>query len=106
MGLIAPFNFPLEIMGLQLMGGIMVGNKVLAKGDSRVSIVGEQLVSDLLECGLDPQFIELVHADKVNSGLLMDEVKDVLRMVQFTGSSKVAEILMGMYRGKVRIEDR
>ena len=105
-GLITPFNFPLEITGLQLMGGIMAGNKVLVKGDSRVSMVAQQIVSDLLECGLDPECIELVHADKDNSGKLMNELRDTLRVVQFTGSSRVAEMLMETFRGKVKIEDR
>lgn len=104
--LITPFNFPIEIPGLQLIGGILSGNKVLLKGDSRVSIVLEQLIADLLECGLDPQYVNLVHADKTNSGELFKELKDVLRVVQFTGSSAVAEQLMSLYKGKVRIEDR
>jgi delta 1-pyrroline-5-carboxylate dehydrogenase len=88
------------------MGGLLSGNKIMVKGDSRVSIVTEQLVSDLLECGLDPHSIELVHADKENAGLLMQEMKSVLRAVQFTGSSRVAELLMETFSGKVRIEDR
>lgn len=105
-GLITPFNFPLEITGLQLMGGLLAGNKLLVKGDSRVALVAEQLVRDLLDCGLDPHSIELVHADKTHSGMLMEELKDVLRAVQFTGSSRVAQILIKTFNGKVRMEDR
>ena len=78
----------------------------MMKGDLRVSLVTQQLVSDLLECGLDPMSLELAHADKDNSGLLMQELSEVLRVVQFTGSSRVAEILMETFKGKVRIEDR
>ena len=105
-GLVTPFNFPLEILGLQSMGSLMAGNKLMMKGDLRVSLVTQQLVSDLLECGLDPMSLELAHADKDNSGLLMQELSDVLRVVQFTGSSRVAEILLKTYNGKVKIEDR
>ena len=105
-GLITPFNFPFEIPGLQLMGGIMAGNKMLIKGDSRVSIVTEQLVHDLLECGLPAEYVNLVHADKANSGHLFEQLADTLRVVQFTGSSRVAETLMKTFNGKVRIEDR
>lgn len=39
--IIAPFNFPLEIPVLQLMGALMSGNKVLLKADNRVAIVME-----------------------------------------------------------------
>jgi hypothetical protein len=41
--IISPFNFPLEIPLLQLMGALFMGNKVLLKVDSRVAIVMEQV---------------------------------------------------------------
>lgn len=34
--LITPFNFPLEIPALQLMGALYMGNKPLLKVDSKV----------------------------------------------------------------------
>ena len=105
-GLITPFNFPLEIPALQLIGGILSGNKVLLKPCSRVNLVCEQLVHDLLYCGLDPKYIDLVHADRQNVDSLFSELKNILRVVQFTGSSRVAEHLMKTFNGKVRIEDR
>ena len=37
--IISPFNFPLEIPLLQLMGSLFMGNRPLLKVDSRVSIV-------------------------------------------------------------------
>jgi len=40
-GVITPFNFPIEIPVLQFMGALFMGNKPLVKGDSRVSIVLE-----------------------------------------------------------------
>ena len=40
--LITPFNFPIEIPILQLMGALYMGNKVLLKVDSKVSLVMEQ----------------------------------------------------------------
>jgi acyl-CoA reductase-like NAD-dependent aldehyde dehydrogenase len=35
--LITPFNFPLEIPALQLMGALYMGNKPVLKVDSKVS---------------------------------------------------------------------
>ena len=41
---IAPFNFPLEIPALQVMGALFMGNRPLVKVDSKVSVVFEQFV--------------------------------------------------------------
>jgi 1-pyrroline-5-carboxylate dehydrogenase len=38
---VAPFNFPLEIPALQVMGALFMGNRPLVKIDSKVSIVFE-----------------------------------------------------------------
>lgn len=50
--IIAPFNFPIEIPILQLMGALFMGNKVIIKGDSRVSVVLEQTIRLLHHCGM------------------------------------------------------
>ena len=41
--IISPFNFPLEIPSLQIMGALYMGNKVVFKGDPKVSVVMEQV---------------------------------------------------------------
>ena len=41
MAVIAPFNFPLEIPALQVMGALFMGNRPLVKVDSKVSVVFE-----------------------------------------------------------------
>lgn len=89
-----------------MIGGILCGNKMLVKPDSRVALVMEQMVQDLLDCGLPGEYITLAHADRANAGALFEELVGVLRAVQFTGSSAVAEKLMKTFEGKVRIEDR
>lgn len=62
--IICPFNFPLEIPVLQSMGALISGNKVLIKGDSRVSIVLQHFIQLLLYCGAYPDSINLIHASK------------------------------------------
>lgn len=39
--IITPFNFPIEIPVLQLMGALFMGNKPVLKGDTRTNIVLE-----------------------------------------------------------------
>ena len=61
--IICPFNFPLEIPALQIMGALIPGNHVLIKGDSRVSVVIEQFIRMLIYCGLPVGDVDLIHAD-------------------------------------------
>lgn len=49
---IAPFNFPLEIPALQLMGALFMGNKPLLHVDRRVSLVVDQLIRLMHDCGM------------------------------------------------------
>ena len=52
--IISPFNFPLEIPMLQIMGALFMGNKVLFKPEWKVAVVMEQCLRMLLDCGLPP----------------------------------------------------
>lgn len=101
--IIAPFNFPLEIPILQLMGALFMGNKVLLKCCSRVSIVMEQALRMLHQCGLPAADVDLINCD----GPVMHQIllQANPRMTQFTGSSKVAELLARDLHGRIKIED-
>lgn len=101
--IIAPFNFPLEIPMLQLMGALFMGNKVLLKCDSRVSVVMEQALRLLHACGLPKGDVDFINCD----GPVMHQLllKAQPRMTQFTGSSRVAEVLAKDLHGKIKVED-
>ena len=102
-GVITPFNFPLEIGVLQLMGALFMGNKPLVKPDQRCSWPMEQWVRMLHYCGLPKEDLDLIHCD----GPVMEKIliKGDARMTQFTGSSRVGEHLVNKLKGKVRLED-
>jgi 1-pyrroline-5-carboxylate dehydrogenase len=101
--IIAPFNFPIEIPILQLMGALFMGNRVTIKGDSRVSVVLEQTIRMLLHCGLPAGDLDFINCDgPVMHSFLM---KAQPRVTQFTGSSKVGEFLAKELNGKVKLED-
>ena len=102
---VAPFNFPLEIPALQTMGALFMGNRPLVKVDSKVSVVFEQFVRMLIECGLSPSDMDLLHCRGERMGDLIDSCAEQIRMVQFTGSSSVAEMVAATVNGRVRIED-
>jgi len=102
---IAPFNFPLEIPVLQLMGALFMGNRPLVKVDSKVSVVIEQFVRLLIHSGLPANNIDLIHCRGAAMGTLLEAAREDIRLVQFTGSSTVAERISGIMNGAVRLED-
>jgi len=101
---IAPFNFPIEINALHIFGGLMAGNKVLAKVDSRVSAVIEQFVRLMHHCGLPEKDLDLIHCNGEAAERLIRMTPEI-RNIQFVGSSKVADHLAVVTKGKVRLED-
>ncbi|KAG5602334.1 hypothetical protein H5410_033704 [Solanum commersonii] len=100
---IAPFNFPLEIPLLQLMGALYMGNKPVLKVDSKVCIVMEQMLRLLHECGLPVDDVDFINSDGKTMNKLLVEAKP--RMTLFTGSSRVAEKLANDLSGRVKLED-
>lgn len=102
-GLVAPFNFPLEIPVLQLMGALMMGNMPTLKADSKVSIVMEQFIRLLIHCGMPPEDMSFINSSGPVMGELIERAD--FRTTQFTGSSTIAEHLCEQTRGKVKIED-
>jgi 1-pyrroline-5-carboxylate dehydrogenase len=101
--LVAPFNFPVEIPGLQLGGALMMGNHVTLKSASTTSIVMEQFIRMLIHCGMPATDVNLIHCGGRAMGDLIK--RGPFRVTQFTGSSGVAEQLAAELRGKIRVED-
>ncbi|KAH9711090.1 Delta-1-pyrroline-5-carboxylate dehydrogenase 12A1 [Citrus sinensis] len=101
--IITPFNFPLEIPVLQLMGALYMGNKPILKVDSKVSIVMEQMMRLLHYCGLPVEDVDFINSDGKTMNKLLMEANP--RMTLFTGSSRVAEKLAVDLKGRVKLED-
>lgn len=101
--LVTPFNFPLEIPVLQLMGALFMGNKTVLKPSEQVAMVMEQFLRLLHHCGMDPADVDLLNA---RGPVAQDVITQTpVRLTQFTGSSKVGELLAKATHGKVRLED-
>jgi len=80
-----------------------MGNRPLLKVDSKVSIVMEQFLRMMIECGMPSKDVDLVHCDgqAMHSVLLASRPRNTL----FTGSSRVAEVLAKDLHGKIKVED-
>lgn len=103
--IISPFNFPLEIPVLQTIGAMIAGNKVLLKTDSRVALVMQDFIKLLDYCEVPSGSLSLINTNGICMERLLLRSGDIIRNTQFTGSSKVAERLSEILRGKVKIED-
>ncbi|KAK5846382.1 Delta-1-pyrroline-5-carboxylate dehydrogenase 12A1, mitochondrial -like protein [Gossypium arboreum] len=101
--IITPFNFPLEIPVLQLMGALYMGNKPVLKVDSKVSIVMEQMMRLLHYCGLPAEDVDFINSDGKTMNKVLMEANP--RMTLFTGSSRIAEKLAVDLKGRVKLED-
>jgi len=102
-GIITPFNFPIEIPVLQLMGALFMGNKPTLKPDTRCSFPMEEWLRMLHYCGLPKEDVDFLHAD----GPIMEHIlkKGGAQNTLFTGSSHIGEHLVKALQGKVKLED-
>jgi len=102
-GVVTPFNFPIEICGIQTLSAVLMGNQPLCKPCEKVSIAMEQLIRMLHHCGLEKDAIDYAHCrgPVVEHILVNGEAKTTV----FTGSQKIAEQLCSSLHGKVKLED-
>ena len=100
-GLICPFNFPMAIPTWKMFPALVCGNAVIFKPAEDVPHTGTLLVEILLEAGLPPEVIQLVHGTGEEAGSAIVEHPDI-PLISFTGStetgSKVGEICGRMHK--------
>ena len=87
-GLITPFNFPLAIPTWKLFPALVCGNSAILKPAAEVPHSCTLLVEVLLEAGLPPDVIQLVHGHGSEVGASIVEHPDI-PVISFTGSTNV-----------------
>ena len=90
-GLITPFNFPLAIPTWKAFPALVCGNAVVLKPAEDVPHTATVLVEILLEAGLPPEVIQLVHGEG-EAGQAIVEHPDV-SLVSFTGSTDTGALV-------------
>ncbi|KAF3320846.1 putative aldehyde dehydrogenase-like protein [Carex littledalei] len=80
-----------------------MGNNLVLKVDSKVSIVMDQMLRLLHECGLPLEDADIINSDGVAMKKLLLEAKP--KMTLFTGSSRVTEKLVVDLKGRIKLED-
>ncbi len=85
-GLITPFNFPLAIPTWKMFPALLCGNAVIFKPAEDVPHTATVLVEVLLEAGLPPETIQLLHGHGETIGAALVAHRDV-GVISFTGST-------------------
>ncbi|MEY4608419.1 MAG: hypothetical protein RL625_636, partial [Gemmatimonadota bacterium] len=99
-GLISPFNFPLAIPTWKMFPALVCGNAVIFKPGEDVPHTGHVLVEILLEAGLPPEVIQLLHGDGEVGAAIVAHPQ--IPLISFTGStetgSQVGEVCGRMHK--------
>jgi alpha-ketoglutaric semialdehyde dehydrogenase len=85
-GMITPFNFPLAVPTWKILPALLCGNAGIWKPSEDVPHTATLLVELLLEAGLPPETIQLVHGLGKDAGTALVEHPDV-PVISFTGST-------------------
>jgi len=87
-GLITPWNFPMAIPCWKSLPALVCGNSVVFKPASDTPLTATTLVEILLEAGIPPGVINIVHGGGGAVGTAIVEHPDI-DLISFTGSSMV-----------------
>src|SRR5258708_602351 len=91
-GLICPFNFPMAIPTWKMFPALVCGNAVIFKPAEDVPHTGTLLVEILLEAGLPPEVVQLVHGRGEQVGAAMVEHRGI-PLISFTGSTETGRLV-------------
>ncbi len=91
-GLITPFNFPMAIPTWKAFPALLCGNAVVLKPAEDVPHTATVLVEILLEAGLPPEVIQLVHGMGEVVGKALVEHPHV-PVISFTGSTETGRLV-------------
>ncbi len=91
-GIITPFNFPMAIPTWKMFPALLCGNSCIFKPAEDVPETGHVLVEIMLEAGLPPEVIQLVHGAGESAGAAIVN-HPLIPLVSFTGSTETGRIV-------------
>ena len=91
-GIVTPFNFPLAIPTWKMFPALVCGNACVFKPAEDVPHTGHVLVEIMLEAGLPPEVIQLVHGvgEQVGAAIVNHPL---IPVISFTGSTDTGRIV-------------
>ncbi len=91
-GIITPWNFPMAIPTWKIFPALVCGNTVVFKPASDTPLTATTFIEILLEAGVPPKVVNLVHGSGSNVGTPLVNHPDV-SLISFTGSSAVGKAI-------------
>jgi aldehyde dehydrogenase (NAD+) len=91
-GIITPFNFPMAIPTWKMFPALLCGNACIFKPAEDVPHTGTVLVEIMIEAGLPPEVIQLVHGLGEEVGAAIVDHPDI-PVISFTGSTDTGRIV-------------
>ncbi|HVH86769.1 MAG TPA: aldehyde dehydrogenase family protein [Terriglobales bacterium] len=91
-GMITPWNFPMAIPSWKIFPAIICGNACVIKPAEDTPLSTVNLVRALMDAGLPPGVVNIVHGFGPEAGAPMLDHPNV-RAISFTGSSEVGRIV-------------
>ena len=91
-GLVTPFNFPMAIPTWKMFPALLCGNSVILKPAEDVPHTATVLVEILLEAGLPPEVIQLLHGRGETVGAALVAHPEV-PVISFTGSTETGRVV-------------
>jgi aldehyde dehydrogenase (NAD+) len=91
-GVITPFNFPMAIPTWKMFPALLCGNSVIFKPAEDVPHAGAALVEIMLEAGLPPEVIQLVHGIGETVGAAIVSHPEI-PVISFTGSTNTGSLV-------------
>ena len=91
-GIITPFNFPMAIPTWKMFPALLCGNACIFKPAEDVPHSGTVLIEIMLEAGLPPEVIQLVHGlgEEVGAAIVSHPA---IPVISFTGSTETGRIV-------------
>jgi alpha-ketoglutaric semialdehyde dehydrogenase len=91
-GIITPFNFPMAIPTWKMFPALLCGNACVFKPAEDVPHTGTVLIEIMLEAGLPPEVIQLVHGlgEEVGAAIVSHPA---IPVISFTGSTDTGRIV-------------
>ncbi|MEO1128860.1 MAG: aldehyde dehydrogenase family protein [Planctomycetota bacterium] len=92
-GIIATWNYPVQLLGIQLMQALVAGNRVIVKPSEHVPDTQARLLELASKAGLSEGTLRWTEATREAGGRMLEE-HDLDHLV-FTGSTGVGRIIAG-----------
>lgn len=97
-GVITPWNFPLNLASRKIGPALAAGNTVVFKPSPMTPLMGERLAAAFIEAGLPPGVLNVVHGFDAGAHLVADQRVDAITFTGSTATGRIIHAAIGLGR--------